>query len=120
MIEKVMQIINVDDIKMSSVNRWLKFNRKTGQAYKTLEYKTFMQELFYRMNSVDIKDLPFGLIVEVKCYQDIDNIIKPLLDVIQQKYDINDRNCINLTVKKEHIKRGSLSSIKAWIYQQGG
>lgn len=37
---------------------------------------------------------------------DIDNCLKPLIDVLQKKYGFNDRNINTLTVKKTVVKKG--------------
>ena len=38
---------------------------------------------------------------------DIDNPIKPWLDILQKKYGFNDRQIYRLTVEKEDVPKGS-------------
>jgi len=38
---------------------------------------------------------------------DIDNPLKPFLDVLQKKYSINDRDIYELNVKKEVLSKGN-------------
>jgi Holliday junction resolvase RusA-like endonuclease len=37
---------------------------------------------------------------------DIDNPLKPILDVLQKKYGFDDRQIYELNVKKEIVKKG--------------
>ena len=37
---------------------------------------------------------------------DIDNGLKPLIDILQKQYKFNDRYIYDLTVKKEIVKKG--------------
>ena len=36
---------------------------------------------------------------------DIDNPVKPILDILQKKYNINDKDIFELNVKKEIVKK---------------
>lgn len=92
------------EIKPLSVN-----NAWQGRRFKTPKYKSFEKELLLKLptkiehfDKMDI-DITIGV---CKLF-DIDNCIKPFLDVLQKKYGFNDRNIYLLSVKKEVVKKGS-------------
>lgn len=53
-------------------------------------------------------DPPFKIDVEfgMSALSDLDNPLKPLLDVLQKKYGINDRDILELRAKKKVVKKG--------------
>lgn len=89
------------DIKPLSVNEcW------QGRRFKTEKYKWYELELISLLpDQVDITDklsIEFG----ISKLSDIDNPLKPFLDILQKKYGINDRDFNELTVKKNVVKKG--------------
>lgn len=89
------------DIKPLSVNEcW------QGKRFKTEKYKWYELELISLLpDQVDITDklsIEFG----ISKLSDIDNPLKPFLDILQKKYGINDRDFNELTVKKNVVKKG--------------
>jgi len=92
-------------IKPLSVNKcW------QGRRFKTRDYKTYEKALSYLLP--DIKRFPKKNIcidIEVGLSSknaDLDNICKPLLDILQKKYDFNDRDVHKLILQKQHVKKG--------------
>ena len=92
-------------IKPLSVNRAWK-----GRRFKTDDYKAYEQELLYRMVSAKV---PTGdLSVHLKFAfssrgSDIDNPIKPLLDILQKKFTgFNDNKIYTLLIEKEIVPKG--------------
>ncbi len=93
-------------IKPLSVNQvW------QGKRFKTPKYKSYEMELMLMLPpiKVDFKshlqiDLTFGFSSKLA---DIDNPLKPILDVLQKKYGFDDRQIYALNVKKEIVKKGS-------------
>lgn len=92
-------------IKPLSVNQcW------QGKRYKTKTYKSYEKELLLKLpfkkisNSKIRIDVTFGF---SNSLSDIDNGLKPFLDILQKKYNINDRNIYQLNVTKEVVKKGS-------------
>lgn len=91
-------------VKPLSVNRcW------QGRRYKTEDYKNYELEVFYQLPSIQVPkegklrlELNFGLSVA----SDIDNPTKPILDILQKKYDFNDNRIYELFIKKEAVKKG--------------
>ena len=93
------------NIKPLSVNEaW------QGRRFKTDKYKSFEKSLMMLLPplKIDFKahlsvDITFGY---SSIQSDIDNGLKPLLDVLQKKYGINDNKIYRLNVKKEITKKG--------------
>lgn len=86
-------------IKPLSVNKaW------QGRRFKTKEYKAYEKELLLKLKPMEI---PSGSIsINVTFYfknklSDIDNPLKPFLDILQKKYKFNDRDIYNLNVTKK-------------------
>lgn len=93
------------NIKPLSVNEcW------QGRRFKNKEYKQYEKDLLLMLPNVKLKiqrvsiDIVFGFSNSL-C--DIDNPLKPFLDILQKKYNINDRDIYKLIVSKEVIKKGN-------------
>jgi len=91
-------------IKPLSVNQcW------QGKRFKTPKYKAYEKELLYRLSAMDIPEgklkvsLVFGLSSKLA---DIDNPVKAFIDVLQKKYDFNDRDIYEMELKKIDVKKG--------------
>lgn len=93
------------DIKPLSVNQcW------QGKRFKTPKYKSYEMELLtcLKPNLTIPKGLlhlsvTFGLSSKLN---DIDNGLKPLIDILQKKYNFNDRDIYKLDVVKEIVPKG--------------
>lgn len=94
------------EIKPLSVNQaW------QGKRFKTNEYKDFERYLMLLLPKMNIRkkeklkvDFVFGFATKSS---DLDNPVKPCLDVLQKKYGINDNDIFELTVKKEVVGKGN-------------
>jgi Holliday junction resolvase RusA-like endonuclease len=92
------------NIKPLSVNQaW------QGRRFKTKEYKQFEKDMLLmlpkkRFNPPFKVAFVFGFSNSL-C--DIDNPLKLTIDVLQKKYGINDRDILELSVKKEIVKKGN-------------
>lgn len=93
------------NIKPLSVNEaW------RGKRFKTEKYKVYERALLHLLPSAVIpKDILFQL--DIHFYfsnkaSDLDNPVKLIIDIIQKKYDINDKNIYKLTVEKSIVKKG--------------
>lgn len=93
------------DIKPLSVN-----NAWKGKRYKTPRYKRYERDLLLLLPK-DI-EIPKGeLAITINfgmSYSgaDIDNPIKPFLDILQKKYGFNDNRIVSMNVRKTKTKRG--------------
>jgi len=93
------------DIKAISVN-----NAYRGRKFKTAENKAYFLNLFHLLpKNVDIpnkKNIKLRIVFGYSnVLTDIDNGLKPFIDVLQSKYEFNDRYIFELSVKKEITPR---------------
>ena len=94
------------NIKPLSVNNaW-----RGGRRFKTNDYLAYETELLYRLPKLEIPD--GGLFLEVNfgvstrnC--DLDNLLKPLIDILSKKYQFNDNMIYRIDARKYNVKKGS-------------
>lgn len=106
----------LENVKIVSENKRLAYNRKTGRAFTSTEYKqskacieaAFIEQTKYRpMYGENVV-----ITITVHTYKDIDNCIKPILDAMQVAGVIkDDRYVVRLLVHKIPIKRGQPDTI---------
>jgi Holliday junction resolvase RusA-like endonuclease len=93
------------DIKMLSVNQaW------QGKRFKTVKYEAYTKELLLKLKPLKLPEPPFKLVMKVgfsNKLSDIDNILKPTIDIIQKKYGINDRDIYQIDVEKVIVEKGN-------------
>jgi Holliday junction resolvase RusA-like endonuclease len=80
-----------------------------GRRFKTPDYKTYENELLYKLP--DIKMCKGELTIKIEFgfsskLKDIDNPLKPFLDILQKKYEFNDRDIFRLEVDKKIVPKG--------------
>ena len=92
-------------IKLLSVNQaW------QGRRFKTKKYEDFETELFYLLPKQKIPEgklelnLKFGFSSKLS---DIDNPTKMILDIMQKRFDFNDKWIYKLIIEKEIVKKGN-------------
>jgi len=80
-----------------------------GRRFKTPEYKKYEKALLHLLPNVEINfkgtlsiEIDFGF---SNSTSDIDNPLKPILDILQKKYGFNDRDVYELNVKKKLTKK---------------
>lgn len=93
------------EIKPLSVNEaW------QGQRFKTQKYKDYEQDCFVLLtNGVVPKGVPLKVTLMFgvsNIGSDIDNPIKPILDIFQKKYGFDDKYIFELNVRKQMMKKG--------------
>lgn len=80
-----------------------------GRRFKTEKYKQYEKDLSLLLKPIKILN-PKRIMIEVEfgvsALSDIDNPIKPMLDILQKKYKFNDRDVFYLIVKKRIVKKG--------------
>lgn len=87
-----------------SVNRAWK-----GQRFKTKEYKDYEVELLYKLPKIIVKSGELSLWITFgmsNSLSDIDNPVKPFLDILQKKYGFNDKNIFELHIRKQKVLKG--------------
>ena len=96
-------IINLK-IKPLSVNlAW------QGKRFKTPAYKEYEKKVLSMLPNIEIKEfkqlkITYGF---SNMMSDIDNPTKLVLDIMQKKYGVNDRDLIYLVLHKEKVSKGS-------------
>ena len=92
------------NIKPLSVNQaW------QGKRFKTKQYKQYEKELLLVLPDFEIPegklkmDITFALSSK---NADIDNPIKCFVDILQKKYNFNDRNIYKMNITKKDVKKG--------------
>lgn len=98
--------MNRMNIKPLSVNKcW------QGKRFKTKEYQTYERELLYSLPKIKVsnqKELSIDIIVGVSYNgSDIDNFLKPMIDIMQKRYGFNDKNIVWLSISKKTVKKGN-------------
>jgi Holliday junction resolvase RusA-like endonuclease len=95
------------NIKPLSVNEaW------QGKRFKSKKYQTYEAELLYTLPKTEVnwdkQPIELSLIVGLSNMQsDIDNIVKPFVDVLQKKYNFNDKYIFRLIVEKKLVEKGA-------------
>lgn len=92
------------EIKPISVNACFQ-----GRRFKTKEYKRYEKELGLMLPKIKVPEKNICLEIEAglsTANADIDNIAKPVVDIMQKKYGFNDRYIEKLVLKKEKVKKG--------------
>ena len=97
-----MQKIN---IKPLSVNEaW------QGRRFKTDKYKKYESDLLLLLPKINIPNPPYRLNIIVgfsNKASDLDNILKPFLDILQKKYSINDKHIEILHIEKQLVTKNN-------------
>ena len=94
------------EIKPLSVNKcW------QGKRFKTDDYINYEKELLYTLPAFNLNKSTNPLHVNIllgvsNLAFDVDNAVKPLLDVLQKKYNFDDRYIFRLIVEKVLVRKG--------------
>ncbi len=92
------------DLKPLSVNDvW------QGRRFKTQKYKAYEKELLYTLPNIKLPNPPYSVYYELgfsSAASDIDNPIKPLQDVLQKRYEFDDKHIHEMIVRKFKVKKG--------------
>jgi Holliday junction resolvase RusA-like endonuclease len=81
-----------------------------GKRFKTKKYKAYEQELLLTLPNKELPEPPYSVEFEFgfsNSASDWDNPIKPLQDILQKKYNFNDKDIIEGKVRKLKVKKGS-------------
>jgi len=92
------------NIKPLSVNQcW------QGQRFKTKEYLQYEQNVLLMLPKIKVPEPPFRLELEFgfsNMASDLDNPVKPFVDILQKKYGINDKHILELNILKHKVEKG--------------
>jgi len=93
------------NIKPLSINQCFQ-----GRRFKTPKYKQYEKELMILLPALSV---PSGLLEVIITFglssklNDIDNGLKPFIDILQKKYLFNDRDIYKLVVEKKIVPKGA-------------
>jgi Holliday junction resolvase RusA-like endonuclease len=105
--ENILLLSDRVEIKALSVNKaW------QGKRFKTKEYVTYEKEVMDKLEFVDMSQtkMPIELSLIVgfsNMASDVDNVVKPFLDILQKKYKFNDKYVFRLIVEKMLVEKGA-------------
>lgn len=82
-----------------------------GKRFKSKKYTAYETYLLYTLEQTNISWEKDKIELEIlvgfsNTASDLDNIVKPFVDVLQKKYKFNDKNIYRLVVEKQIVKRG--------------
>lgn len=80
-----------------------------GRRFKTDDYENYEWELFAKLKPLGIPKGKLSLFITFYLsnkLSDIDNPVKPFLDILQKKYKFNDRDIYEMRVVKKIVKKG--------------
>lgn len=92
------------NIKPLSVNECFQ-----GRRFKTKKYLAYEKEALLKLKQVEVGKgrLSLSLLVGLSSKNsDLDNILKPWIDILQKKLCFNDRQIYRLEVTKEIVPKG--------------
>lgn len=80
-----------------------------GRRFKTDDYKNYEQELFLLLPKIKIPKGKLKLFLEFgfsSKASDIDNGVKPFVDILQKKYGFNDKAIYEINLVKTDVPKG--------------
>ena len=96
-----MEILNVKPLSVNECWR--------GRRFKTKTYKEYEKEVWFLLPKLKIFPGKLGIYLEFGLSTknaDWDNPIKPFIDILQKKYNFNDKEIYEAHVKKINVKKG--------------
>lgn len=80
-----------------------------GKRFKTKAYLKYERDLFLILPQIKLPNPPFEINFEFgfsNIMSDWDNPVKPLQDILQKKYNFNDKDIMKAIVTKIKVKKG--------------
>jgi Holliday junction resolvase RusA-like endonuclease len=81
-----------------------------GKRFKTPKYKAFEKDVLLMLPNLDIPEGKLSVKVEAgfnSSASDLDNVLKPILDILQKRYGFNDNRIYKLELEKKVVGRKS-------------
>jgi len=104
------------DIKPLSVNEcW------QGRRFKTPKYKKYESDMLLMLPALLVPPKPYRIVFEFGLSNhanDIDNSVKPFMDILQKRYLFNDRDVMEMLLKKVKVEKGKeyiYFKVETWI-----
>jgi Holliday junction resolvase RusA-like endonuclease len=93
-----------------------------GKRFKTKEYLKFERDMLLLLPKFKIPEAPISLSIHYgfsSKLSDIDNPTKLVIDIMQKKYNFNDKDIFELTLTKQIVNKGKeFIEINAKTYQK--
>jgi len=105
--QTILLFSNRVDIKPLSVNQaWM------GRKFKSKAYVQYEKDCLFLLPDTEINwdKQPLELSMTVgfsNMASDVDNVVKPFVDILQKKYKFNDKFIVRLIVEKKLVKKGA-------------
>ena len=81
-----------------------------GRRFRTPKYDTYIRQMMFILpNNLEVPKIDIKLNIEFgysSVASDIDNGLKFFIDCLQKKYNFNDKNIIELFVRKNKVSKG--------------
>lgn len=83
-----------------------------GKRFKSKKYEAYELELLFKLPPTkmnwDKTPIELSMVVGLSnMASDIDNIVKPFVDILQKKYGFNDKYIFRLVVEKKLVEKGT-------------
>lgn len=99
--------------RFPGINGKYKLNTREQRLFLSPQYRQFKEMIFNSSMNEKINP-PIHIYIEITTYKDIDACIKPILDGLQNKVIKDDKDIIQLTIKKIPIKRNSVEHLRVF------
>lgn len=79
-----------------------------GRRFKTKDYETYEKELAYQLPKMEVPEGKLKLTVEFGLSNkrmDLDNTLKPMIDIFQKKFNFNDNRIYEINATKVDVKK---------------
>jgi Holliday junction resolvase RusA-like endonuclease len=80
-----------------------------GRRYKSKKYKSYETELLYLLPAMAVPEGALSIEIEFgfsNAAKDIDNPVKPFLDILQKRYRFDDKQIYELYIVKKIVSKG--------------
>lgn len=80
-----------------------------GRRFKTDAYKVYERDLLFLLPKLILPDPPYHIFLKFglsNLAADFDNPVKPFVDILQKKYNFNDRDIMQATIYKTIVPKG--------------
>jgi|TARA_R100000541_G_scaffold53411_1_gene61465 Holliday junction resolvase RusA-like endonuclease len=81
-----------------------------GKRFKTKKYKAYEKQILLMLPRYEIPEGKLAVKIEAgfqSAASDLDNIVKPILDILQKRYGFNDNRIYSLELEKKVVGKGS-------------
>lgn len=95
-----MKILNIKPISINSCFQ--------GRRYKTKKYDKYIYDVLSMLPMINVPKTPLKLtlVAHISKLSDLDNICKPILDILVKKYGFDDRDIYEIQMFKVLAKKG--------------